>query len=207
MTAESLPASPAPAVGAATPGPLERYEKFLRIVRKACSTPGGRAALRQGLADDLSSPWQLYMHLLPAGGIPAYAATREAERPYLLVACLYAVHDAPNPRTAKTTPSPAPKPADVRKNLGWSYARAATTGAMRQQNAADALSYLAQLDTEGLYRDLPGAISLLRSHRIPVQWPVLLRDLTRWPNWADDVRIDWVRAFHTPARSTEENTK
>lgn len=206
MTAEPLPASLQPA-GAVTPNPLDRYEKFLRTVRKACSTPGGRAALRQGLADELASPWQLYMHLLPAGGIPAHTATREAERPYLLVACLYAVHDAPNPATVKTNPPPPPKPADKHKNLGWSYARAAATGAMRQQNAADALSYLAQLDTEDLYRDLPGAISLLRAQRVPVHWPVLLRDLTRWPSWADDVRIDWARAFHTPARSTEENTK
>jgi CRISPR type I-E-associated protein CasB/Cse2 len=148
------------------------------------------------------------MHLLPAGGIPAYAPTREAELPYLLVACMYAVHDAPNPRTAKSNPSPAAKPAEVWQNLGWSYARAARTGAMRRENAADALSHLAELGSEDLYRELPGTISLLRSQKIPVKWPVLLRDLTRWPKWADDVRVEWARAFHTPTiRTAEEETK
>lgn len=190
-------------------GPLDRYERFMKTVRTACATPGGRADLRQGLADGLSSPWQLYMHLLPAGGIPAHAQTREGEFPYLLVASLYAVHDAPNPRTAQTEPPPVPKRADRRKNLGWSYARAAAVGAMRQKNAADALSYLAQLELDDLYRDLPGAVSLLRAQRVPVQWPVLLRDLTRWPQWSDDVRIEWARAFYAPAAASastnEEN--
>ncbi|QYX79028.1 type I-E CRISPR-associated protein Cse2/CasB [Streptomyces akebiae] len=202
MTTES---PPAPSV---KKNPLESFERFMRTVRSACATPGGRAALRDGLAEELSSPWRLYMHLLPAGGIPSYAPTREAELPYLLVACLYAVHDAPNPRTAKSNPPPAVKPAEMWQNLGWSYARAARTGAMRRENAADALSHLAELGGEDLYRELPGAISLLRSQQIPVKWPVLLRDLTRWPKWADDVRVEWARAFHTPTiRTAEEKTK
>ncbi|MGW3361031.1 type I-E CRISPR-associated protein Cse2/CasB [Streptomyces bungoensis] len=202
MTTDSPPAA------AAVKNPLEPYERYLRTVRAACATPGGRAALRNGLADELDNPWQLYMHLLPAGGIPAYAATREAERPYLLVACLYAVHDAPNPRTAQTSPPPAVKPAEVWQNLGWSYARAALAGGMRRESAAGALSHLAELGDEDLYRELPGAISLLRSQQIPVKWPVLLRDLTRWPKWADDVRVEWARSFHTPStRSAEENSK
>ncbi|MFG2378941.1 type I-E CRISPR-associated protein Cse2/CasB [Streptomyces sp. NPDC048504] len=205
MTTESPPAR------AGRKGPLESFERFMRTVRAACATPGGRAALRNGLADELASPWQLYMHLLPAGGIPAYASTRDAEVPYLLVACLYAVHDAPNPRTAKTNPTPRAKPAEVWQNLGWSYACAVNTGVMRRANAADALSHLAELGRDDLVRELPGAISLLRSQRITVKWPVLLRDLTRWPKWADDVRIEWARAFYTPAarttRTVEEKSK
>ncbi|MFE0104544.1 type I-E CRISPR-associated protein Cse2/CasB [Streptomyces sp. NPDC059009] len=196
MSTDTPPPGPPSAPQA---NPLEPFDRFLRTVHTACSSPGGRAALRQGLADEVSAPWQLYMHLLPAGGIPAYAPTREAEFPYLLIACLYAVHDAPNPRTRKENPPPSPKPADRRQNLGWSYARAAATGVMRPSNAADALTHLAQLGVEDLYRELPGAVSLLRSHQVPVQWPVLLRDLTRWPRWAEDVRIEWARAFHTPA--------
>ncbi|WP_392900688.1 type I-E CRISPR-associated protein Cse2/CasB [Streptomyces sp. LN699] len=208
MTTETPP-STAMVPGQAS-GPPDRYEQFMRTVRKACATPGGRAELRQGLADGLVSPWQMYVHLLPAGGIPAHSPTREAEFPFLLVASLYAVHDAPNPRTARTNPQPVPPRADRRKNMGWSYARAASGGAMKQKAAGDALSYLAQLDLEDLYRDLPGAISLLRSQRVSVHWPVLLRDLTRWPRWAEDVRIEWARSFYAPApasvRTTEETS-
>ncbi|MET9294186.1 type I-E CRISPR-associated protein Cse2/CasB [Streptomyces sp. NPDC003077] len=204
--AKTGPVRPAQATGPnspdSPPSPLAPYERFLRTVRKACDSPGGRAALRQGLADELASPWRLYMHLLPHGTIPASPATRETEYPYLLVACLYAVHDAPNPRTPAAR-TPSPKPADRRHNLGWSYARAAATHAMRARNAADALSHLAQLDADDLYRELPGAVSLLRSHGVPVRWPVLLRDLTRWPTRAEYVRIEWARAFHAPAPMSE----
>lgn len=62
MSTESPPAP------SAKKNPLESFERFMRTVRSACATPGGRAALRSGLAEELSSPWQLYMHLLPAGG-------------------------------------------------------------------------------------------------------------------------------------------
>ncbi|MEU3466134.1 type I-E CRISPR-associated protein Cse2/CasB [Streptomyces sp. NPDC006733] len=184
---------------------LKPYEHYLRTVRTTCSTPAGRAALRQGLAEQLASPWQLYMHLLPAGGFPEAAGsfpgvpeTRAAEYPYLLIAALYAVHDAPNPRTSTQRTAVPARPVDGRRNLGWSYARAAAIGAMRPETAASNLSYVAQLDLDGLYRDLPAAVSLLRSQQVPVQWPVLLRDLTRWPRWAEDVRIEWARAFYTP---------
>ncbi|MER7468780.1 type I-E CRISPR-associated protein Cse2/CasB [Streptomyces sp. NPDC097981] len=208
MTAEVSPGTVV--VPGQMSSPPDRYERFMGTVRMACATPGGRADLRQGLADGLSSPWQMYVHLLPAGGIPARSQTREAEFPFLLVASLYAVHDAPNPRTERTNPQPAPKRADRRKNLGWSYARAASIGATRQKAAAGALSQIAQLDLEDLYRDLPGAVSLLRSQRVPVQWPVLLRDLTRWSQWAEDVRIEWARAFYAPAptsvRTNEETS-
>ncbi|MGW7029183.1 type I-E CRISPR-associated protein Cse2/CasB [Streptomyces xanthophaeus] len=197
MTAEMPPLSAV--VPGEVSGPPDRFEQFMRTVRRACATPGGRADLRQGLADGLCSPWQMYVHLLPAGGIPARSESREAEFPFLLVASLYAVHDAPNPRTVRTSPPPAPQRADRRKNLGWSYARAVSGGAMEQKAAAGALSYVAQLDLEDLYRELPGAVSLLRSQRVSVQWPVLLRDLTRWPRWADDVRIEWARSFYAPA--------
>lgn len=201
MTVDSPPAP------AADGRPLERYERFMRTVRAACATPRGRAVLQQALADEFESTWQMYTVLLPAGGIPSFRADRDAEHPFLLVAALYALHDAPNPRMTPRQPAATPQPADARKNLGWSYARAVASGAMRAQIAADHVSALAMLDLDALYRQLPGAISLLRSQKIPVHWPVLLRDLTRWPQWADDVRIEWVRAFHAPttAALNEEN--
>jgi CRISPR type I-E-associated protein CasB/Cse2 len=205
--------APAGTVGApppdARPDPLAPFDAFMRTVAQACSTPGGRAALADGLATDLSqAPFQLYHHLLehqPDGRIPGTWDDPQRERPYLLVACLYAFHDAPNPRmTGGRRPKP-PRFGHRWHNLGWSYQQA-TAGAMRPKTAADTLIALAGLDLDGLYRDLPGAISLLRSQRVPVTWSVLLRDLTRWPEHADSIRLSWIRSFHA-APTTKENTK
>ncbi|MGV9907062.1 type I-E CRISPR-associated protein Cse2/CasB [Streptomyces sp. NPDC003388] len=199
MTTESPPAN---GNGLAT------YERFMKTVRRACATPEGRATLRQGLADNLENPWPMYVHLVPAGGIPVREDTshhvlREAERPFLLVAALWAVHDAPNPRAGdKPLTVKEPAPAKPWENLGWSLARAARAG-MRRETATGLLSYLCELDYDALMAELPSTISLLRSSSVPVKWPVLLRDSIRYQRWAPDVRIDWARSYTTPASSKE----
>ena len=181
---------------------LQRCDEYLATVREACSTPGGRADLRNALADNFTSRWPLYQRLYPAGGIPA-AQTLEAEFPFLLIAALYAEHDAPNPRMDGGKRTVKARPADAARNLGWSYARAVDRKAMRKKSAADALSALAQLDTVGMHRDLPAVVSELRSAGVPVDWAVLLRDVTRWPKYADQVRLDWARSFYLPATNKE----
>ncbi|MFF0837645.1 MULTISPECIES: type I-E CRISPR-associated protein Cse2/CasB [unclassified Streptomyces] len=187
---------------------LATYERFMKTVRRACATPEGRATLRQGLADNLENPWPMYVHLVPAGGIPVREDTshhvlREAERPFLLVAALWAVHDAPNPRAGdKPLTVKEPAPANPWENLGWSLARAARAG-MRRETATGLLSYLCELDYDALMAELPSTISLLRSSSVPVKWPVLLRDSIRYQRWAPDVRIDWARSYTTPASSKE----
>ncbi|MFC1443131.1 type I-E CRISPR-associated protein Cse2/CasB [Streptacidiphilus sp. N1-10] len=201
MSTETAPTTPLSAQGTW----LQRCESYMATVRGACSSPGGRADLRSGLADNFTSRWPLYQRLYPQGGIPA-AQSLDAELPFLLIAALYAEHDAPNPRMDGNTVKAKPHAADASRNLGWSYARAVDRKAMRQRNAADALSALAQTDTAGLHRDLPGVVSELRSAGIPVDWAVLLRDVTRWPQWADQVRLDWARAFYLPA-TNKETTK
>ncbi len=201
MTTEPTPTSASGGAPEHHSDRFEVFEEFMATVRKACATPEGRAVLRDALADDIASPWRMYMHLLPAGRIPSYRADQEAERPFLLIAAMYAATDAPNPRTAKHRPRP--RLVDGRKNLGWSFARAVELQAIPRKTAASHLSALAEQEAEGLRTDLPGTVSLLRSRQVPVQWPVLLRDLTRWPRWADDVRIEWVRSFHAPTTWTE----
>lgn len=203
-----------------TPTPFTRYEKFLETVREACGTPVGRATLQQGLADlaeavtagSQGSTWRLYTVLLPHGPIPAWRQERDAEYPFLLIACLYALHDAPNPRTT-TARRRKPPATDGRCNLGWSYARATAMKIQTAPRARDELLALATLDLDGLYQQLPGAIARLRSRAVPVAWPVLLRDLVRWGRFADDVRIDWFRSLtapapvHTDSTTTKENNR
>ncbi|MCX5535179.1 type I-E CRISPR-associated protein Cse2/CasB [Streptomyces sp. NBC_00006] len=193
-------------------GSLALYERFMGTVRRACATPEGRTALTQGLVDGLDNPWQLYLHLMPAGGIPVREDTpdpqrRRAEQPFLLVACLYAVHDAPNPKRIDNTPRtiPAPRPAAPWENLGWSLARAVRAG-MRRETATGLLTHVCDLDYDALVLELGSTTGLLRSQNVPVRWPVLVRDLARYQRWPQDVRIDWARAYTTPA-SARENAK
>lgn len=186
---------------------------FMTAVRAACSTPAGRADLRNGLNTvlaDLEQPhgsdtdhtgtsrWPLYTHLMARGYQPP--ATTGQETPYLLVAALYATHDAPNPRTSETAPPPPLPHTERWENLGWTYATACHRGAMRDDAAAGLLGYFTELDQATLLRELPAAISRLRSAAIPVRWPLLLRDLLRWPGQLARIRLDWARSFHnTPA--------
>ncbi|MEU9126092.1 type I-E CRISPR-associated protein Cse2/CasB [Streptomyces sp. NPDC048506] len=191
---------------------LAVHERFMATVRRACNTPEGRAVLRQGLVDGLEDPWQMYVHLMPAGGIPIRDdipehALRRAEEPFLLIASLYAVHDAPSPRAGdKPLTERIAKPAKPWENLGWSLAHAARAG-MRRETATGLLSHLCELDYPALITELPSTVSLLRSNNVPIRWPVLLRDLTRYQRWAADVRIDWARAYTNPANAAPKENR
>ncbi|MFK0043913.1 type I-E CRISPR-associated protein Cse2/CasB [Streptomyces sp. NPDC090741] len=195
-------------------GRRESRSSFLHVVRTACSTPAGRADLRRGLnivLADLEHPtgdagqsrWPLYNHLMAAGYRPP--ATAAAEIPHLLVAALYAIHDAPNPRTATTQPPLPPAPFKPWHNLGWSFAVAAHRSVMTRDNATGTLAYLAELDQTTLLRETPAVVARLRSASVPVTWTLLLADFLRWPSQPAQVRLDWARAFHNSS-SNEENT-
>ncbi|GAA3857778.1 type I-E CRISPR-associated protein Cse2/CasB [Streptomyces sedi] len=174
---------------------LERYEEFMATVRAACATPEGRVAIRQGLTDNFADPWRMHMHLLAHGAIPT-AQHRDAEYPFLLVAALWATHDAPNPRMNSRWPAPEPPPANPGHNLGWSLARAERAGVFTRQSATGQLTSLSMRDAPGLYQAIPGLVALLRDNNIPISWPVLLSDLTRWERWGDEVRVRWARQYH-----------
>ncbi|MET8751350.1 type I-E CRISPR-associated protein Cse2/CasB [Streptomyces sp. NPDC004667] len=187
---------------------------FMSVVRRACSTPAGRSDLRRGLnivLADLEHPtgdagqsrWPLYSHLMAAGYQPPGAAA--AELPLLLVAALYATHDAPNPRTVESSGPPPAAPFKPWHNLGWSYAAACHRGVMTRDNATGALGYLAELDQTTLMRELPAVVARLRSSRVRIVWPLLLADLLRWPLKPAQVRLDWARSFHNT--NSEETSK
>ncbi|MEU8543234.1 type I-E CRISPR-associated protein Cse2/CasB [Streptomyces sp. NPDC048717] len=189
-------------------------ELFMHVVRRACSTPAGRSDLRRGLnivLADLEHPtgdagesrWPLYTHLMAAGYQPP--ATANAELPKLLVAALYATHDAPNPRTFETTGTAPEAPFKPWHNLGWSFATACHRGVMTRDNATGTLGYLAELDQTTLQREIPAVVERLRSAKVRIIWPLLLKDLLRWPHQPAQVRLDWARSFHST--DSEETVK
>ncbi|MFJ2189914.1 type I-E CRISPR-associated protein Cse1/CasA [Kitasatospora sp. NPDC087861] len=209
VTADTSPAEPPTATAASSrPSPLAVFDGFMRLVAKVCSTSGGRARLADGLACDLTegAPFHLVEALLdaePTDRVRGSIVDPRQARLFILIACLYAFHDAPNPKTSGERRPRPPRPGVLRHNLGWTYREAANRG-MRAGNARGALLSLAGLELDDLVLTLPGAISQLRSQKVPVTWSVLLRDLTRWPRHADAIRLDWIHAFH-PATASKEN--
>ncbi|MFB7669045.1 type I-E CRISPR-associated protein Cse2/CasB [Kitasatospora sp. NPDC056138] len=176
------------------PARVNRYDTYLAVVRKACASPAGRAALRDGLPDDFRNPWPMYRHLLRHGTIPC-PPDRDSELPFLLVAALYAAHDAPNP---STTVQAVFRPRSSRpwRNLGWSYRAAVRRGTVTAGRAEDDLNSIVQLTLPGLYRALPRVVGQLRSQDVSVEWAVLLKDLTRWQRHRAEVCTGWARAFY-----------
>ncbi|WP_035954151.1 type I-E CRISPR-associated protein Cse1/CasA [Kitasatospora sp. NRRL B-11411] len=202
--AEPVTTSPAsaqqPAAAEGRPDPLLVFNDFMRLVAKICTRSGGRGALADGLAYDLSegAPPLIVEELLnaePDEEVHAFLKDDKQARLFTMIACLYAFHDAPNPRTAGEYRFRPPRPGFARHNLGWSYHEAIQHG-IRAANARAALRTLAGGELDDLVLALPGAISWLCSKKAPVAWSVLLRDLTRWNRHAEQVRREWFQAFH-----------
>ncbi|MER6605797.1 type I-E CRISPR-associated protein Cse2/CasB [Streptomyces sp. NPDC000927] len=179
-------------------------DRFMATVRRACATSQGRAELSQGLniviqslehpeSDAEASRWNMYSHLVPNGGIPG--KTTKGELPYLLIAALYARHDAPNPKMPPKGNGDGPH-YETWQSLGWSYNQAVSRRAMTSKAAEAALSRICGLDQNLMMQELPHCISELRSHGVPVVWECLLRDILLWPNYADTVRRNWAKGFH-----------
>ncbi|MFJ1936584.1 type I-E CRISPR-associated protein Cse2/CasB [Kitasatospora sp. NPDC088160] len=176
------------------PARANRYDTYLAVVRKACASPAGRNALRDGLPDDFRNPWPMYRHLRCHGTIPC-PPDRDSELPFLLIAALYAAHDAPNPTTTAHAEI-RPRPSMPWRNLGWSYRAAVSRGTVTARRAEDDLNSLTQLTLPGLYQALPRVVGQLRSQGASVEWAVLLKDLTRWQRHRADVCTAWARAFY-----------
>ncbi|MGV9609387.1 type I-E CRISPR-associated protein Cse2/CasB [Streptomyces sp. NPDC003631] len=181
---------------------LELFRSYMSHVAERCGTPQGRAAIRSALVD-LDRPYRAYEHLLSR--IPV-TASRESERAYILTAAMYA-QQAPNPRLGAAAAPAEPQmdpDRDRWRNLGWSLARAVRAQVLRAETAQNRLALLARQDSDGLVRDLPALIAHLSGANVPITWPVLLRDLTRWDRWPTDTARSWMRAYYQHTDDTTE---
>lgn len=167
---------------------------YMEHVADVCSTPGGRSDLATGQSlRDLDEPWRMLPHLLSR--IPAHYP--DIKLAYLAVAGMYAAQ-APNPTLARQRPviyDPAVG------NFGWSLARAADRGVLREDGTTELLQHLArQRSLRSLLRNLQPVIRRLGDENVPLSWPHLLRDLTRWPRYRTDVASRWMdsRYARTP---------
>ncbi|WP_369185374.1 type I-E CRISPR-associated protein Cse2/CasB [Streptomyces sp. Y1] len=203
MSTESPPA--------AEPDVLEHQRAFMLHVHQQCATPGGRAAVRSALLDP-GKPFRAYEYLLAR--IPRWT-NRDTERAYVLTAGLYA-DQAPNPRLDRKPKPPAgltgPVDGDRWRNLGWSLARAVRTGVLSADTVQARLLLMSRQDADALTRDLPPLVARLRAGDVPVVWPLLLRDLTRWVDHPTDTARAWARAYYqydtnSTAKTVEETDR
>ncbi|MFG2919285.1 type I-E CRISPR-associated protein Cse2/CasB [Kitasatospora sp. NPDC048298] len=200
MSVESPPPS-------AEKDPLEYQRAFMLHVHQQCSTPGGRAAVRSALVDP-GKPFRAYEYLLPR--IPRWT-NRDTERAYVLTAGMYA-DQAPNPRLDRKPKPPAgltaPVERDRWRNLGWSLARAVRTNVLSAETVQARLLLMSRQDADALTRDLPPLVARLRAGDVPVVWPLLLRDLTRWSDHPTDTARTWARAYYQydPTTKTAKET-
>ncbi|MFB7476851.1 type I-E CRISPR-associated protein Cse2/CasB [Kitasatospora sp. NPDC056184] len=187
---------------AAEQDPLEHQRAFMLHVHQQCSTPGGRAAVRSALIDP-HQPFRAYEYLLAR--IPRWT-NRATERAYVLTAGMYA-EQAPNPRLDRKPKPPAgltaPVEGDRWRNLGWSLARAVHGKVLSEDTVKDRLLLMSRQDADALTRDLPPLVARLRADDIPVVWPLLLRDLTRWADHPTDTARAWTRAYYQYNHTTK----
>ncbi|WP_316528421.1 type I-E CRISPR-associated protein Cse1/CasA [Kitasatospora brasiliensis] len=183
--------------------PLKHQRAFMLHVHQQCSTPGGRAAVRSVLVDP-GKPFRAYEYLLKR--IPRWT-NRDTERAYTLTA-----DQAPNPRLDRKPKPPAgltaPVEGDRWCNLGWSLARAVRVNVLNADTVKARLLLMSRQDADALTRDLPPLVARLRSGDVPVVWPLLLRDLTRWVDYPTDTARAWVRAYYQydPTAKTAKET-
>ncbi|OKI09436.1 hypothetical protein A6A06_01660 [Streptomyces sp. CB02923] len=181
---------------------LARHVAFMEHVAEVCSSPGGRSDLRTGQTRrGLAEPWLMLPHLqsrLPRG-LP------ERKTAYLAAAAMFAAH-APSP--ASTTAQAASVYDARRGNLGWSLARAVRSGLLSQDTATELLQLMArQRRLTGLLHHLQPLVDRLAAEQVPLSWPHLLRDLTRWTRYRTEVADQWMSSHYDPADTTEDTAE
>jgi CRISPR type I-E-associated protein CasB/Cse2 len=82
--------------------------------------------------------------------------------------------------------------------LGATLAEAAAGSAtnLRNDTAEARLHLLCRQEVDGLHRHLPRLITHLRTGNIPVDWPELVVDLSRWGTERDFVAKRWLQDYY-----------
>jgi CRISPR system Cascade subunit CasB len=140
------------------------------------------AALRRGLGRAPGTVAEMYPYVEPYLGAESTRARSDAA---YVVAALFASH-----------PLNWPQADDERRpsNFGASFAR--LRAKMTSSKGADRrFTALVGAHCEDLEHHLRGAVSLLRSHDVPVDWEQLFRDIRWWGGDARRVERTWASAY------------
>lgn len=166
----------------------DKVERFVDYLEKL-EARGDRAAiasLRRSLGQPPGLAGEAHRHVL-------WINPAEWEEPsYYLIAGLFALHPSHWRREEgekRTT------------NFGASFAILQA----KVDSASIERRFVAILDSheEDLAEHLRQAVSLLKSHEVPVDWTQLLRDIRGWRHESRYVQRQWARAFWTASNSLD----
>jgi CRISPR system Cascade subunit CasB len=196
---------------------LERPDRFVAYIRRICEEPGRRAGLRRGVGHRPETAYRSHAYVagwIPTGDSTDGRAHEATEWAYYAVAAMMAAQPgrARRDEEADTDPAsadddaPTPGLADVpgprvRTNLGVSLAQAVARGAATQRviahdSAEKRLHLLTRQGLAGVHRHLPATVRHLRSANVPIDWAVLILDLSRWATARDYVAKDWLQHYY-----------
>ncbi|MEW1675351.1 type I-E CRISPR-associated protein Cse2/CasB [Streptomyces noursei] len=196
----SAPTSPQPGTDPETGPPryLAWSVRYTDHVADVCCTPRGRADLTTGLTrNGLSEPWLMLPHL--QARMPRASHLKIA---YLAVAAMYA-DQAPNPTASTQSPPTTYDPGHG--NFGWSLARAKRAGVLQEDHCTTLLQRLARIrKLDAFLKQLQPEVSRLANKNVPISWPHLLRDLTRWPQYRTSVTDEWMTSLYMPSKIDDE---
>ncbi|MER6694787.1 type I-E CRISPR-associated protein Cse2/CasB [Streptomyces minutiscleroticus] len=192
--------SSVPAASVPPKPPARGSDRFVAYVHTLCESNGTRADLRRGLGLPVERCNYLHRYLVPwltKRTDPDHKVHPDAKRAHYAVAALIAAR----PRSARDTP-PAGATDDApavdwyqRANLGAAFAQAVTKGVMKPGTAESTLHLMCRQSAEAIHPGLPALTRRLLNGRIPVDWAVLLEDLSFWNRYRDKVATRWLESY------------
>jgi CRISPR system Cascade subunit CasB len=195
---------------------LEHPDRFVAYIGRICEEPGRRAGLRRGVGHRPETAFRSHAYVagwVVPGDSTDGRAYEAKEWAYYAVAAMMAAQPGRARRDEEADSDPAdaddaptPAPADVpgprlRTNLGVSLAQAVARGGTTQRviahdSAEKRLHLLTRQGLTGVHRHLPATVRHLRSANVPIDWAVLIVDLSRWATARDHVAKDWLQRFY-----------
>jgi CRISPR type I-E-associated protein CasB/Cse2 len=165
--------------------PKEQAAQFVGSLRRLSHDRGKLAALRRGLVDNPRLRVDAYPVVAGLGGDignPVFTA----------IAALYATH-----------PEEAPS-----RNFGETCRRIAMAGSKEIAESTERRfrRLLASGSTDDLIGQLRSWIRLAASKGVSVNYESLFADLWNWRFYAEDIRVQWARAFWQAGQSEEQNS-
>ena len=192
-----MTAQPTPPADTPTEEPEQRAsDAFTAYVLDLCANKRIQAELRTGLGRPVERCNYLHRHLV--NRLPQQLHG-DARRAHYAVAALIAAR----PRAARDADAQAAReepqsPAVERKgrpNLGASLALAVNQHVVKPDSAEGDLHWMVRQSSAAIHPRLPALTRHLLTGGVPVDWAVLLEDLTWWDRYRDRIATRWLESY------------
>ncbi|MFI1400717.1 type I-E CRISPR-associated protein Cse2/CasB [Streptomyces sp. NPDC020681] len=169
-----------------------RSEAYVTYVLKLCDNKRTRSDLRSGLGRPVQRCNYLHRYLVPY--LPEQQH-RDTRRAHYAIAALIAGRPRAS-RDADATADQAQSPTWwKRPNLGASLANAVRKGTLKPDSAEGELHLLTRQSSDAIHIRLPALTRHLLTSGVPIDWAVLLEDLTWWNRNQDQIATRWLEAY------------